>query len=422
MQHKKDRILALDYFRGISMLIVLINHSAIFSYPYGYLVGYGKLWTGSAGIFMLISGVTFWVARGEKVLSNFEETKRKSWSRALKLYLLNNLIVILLLGLSSVLLTHNLTNYIFGANPTASGFHLLLQIFTLSYYYGSATFLMLYAAYLLLAPFASYALKTRYWLSIPLLSIIIFIASATSSHHYSSYTPFGVWQIYFFLGLTIGRFRLPILGWFYSQSNLIKKALAQALLFTSSIVLFLSILTEFNLFPIVNKLTIEGWLPIKLRSAYAHLLIHKPQLDHFFMDDRFGLLRPLVAVLFLGAAYLIYQKYKDTILKRSDNFVITIGRNTLAIFVAQAFVIPIMAALPVPRSIVFNTLMTFIVITSMWQVAKRAPGQILIRRYQSATSKTLALLRHAVTYNQELFKTFFHRIVSSEDQLDRTEL
>src|SRR4051812_29936590 len=63
MKKKKDRVVALDYFRGICILIILLSHSAQFSYPIAYLSGMGLLWTSAAEMFFLLSGITLGVVR-----------------------------------------------------------------------------------------------------------------------------------------------------------------------------------------------------------------------------------------------------------------------------------------------------------------------------------------------------------------------
>jgi hypothetical protein len=90
----------------------------------------------------------------------------------------------------------------------------------------------------------------------------------------------------------------------------------------------------------------------------VRLINHKPAIDDLFMNSRAGILRPFVAILFLAAAYWLYQKYKQPILRTTGNFVNAFGRDTLWLFVAQAFAIPILAALPIQRNIINNLVLT----------------------------------------------------------------
>ena len=59
MKQPKERVIAIDYFRGICILMVLLDHSALFSWPYYYLAGGGVLWTTAAEIFLLLAAVLF---------------------------------------------------------------------------------------------------------------------------------------------------------------------------------------------------------------------------------------------------------------------------------------------------------------------------------------------------------------------------
>jgi hypothetical protein len=89
------------------------------------------------------------------------------------------------------------------------------------------------------------------------------------------------------------------------------------------------------------------------------------------MNNRAGLLRPIAALFYLASAYLIYQTYKRPILSYTGRFVNTMGRDTLWIFVAQAFAIPLLAAIPLQRNLFNNSLLTATLILLMWSLTKR---------------------------------------------------
>ena len=108
MADKKDRVIAIDYFRGLAMLAVILNHGAVFTYPYTYLVGEGRLWTGAAEMFFLLSGITLWIVRGDKLANDFKNVLIRSWKRAVSIYALSIIIAILSLSIAVFLTARNL--------------------------------------------------------------------------------------------------------------------------------------------------------------------------------------------------------------------------------------------------------------------------------------------------------------------------
>jgi len=135
--------------------------------------------------------------------------------------------------------------------------------------------------------------------------------------------------------------------------------------------LSLSVLLDFHIYNWVARWTVEGIFPSKLQHVYAHLMDHKPIFDFLFLETRTGVLRPVMAISVLAAAYLLYQKHKSWLLNRTGQFVNTMGSNTLWLFVAQAFAIPLLAALPINRNLASNLLLTVALVSLMWLVAIR---------------------------------------------------
>ena len=371
MKHAKDRVIALDYFRGICMLAVIMNHSWMFSMPYAYLAGAGNLWTSAAEMFFIISGITLWIVRGPKILENFPETAKKIWRRALNIYVINIVVVFLSLAISPLLISKNLVDIVLGPSPSNSGIKLISDILTFHYAIGLGAFLMFYSIYMLFAPFALYAMRKKYWMAVPIASIGLYALAAVPGAAPPFVEEFLLWQVYFFLGITIGKFRVPIIGWFYSLPKTIASGVETFIIGLAGLALTISVLLDFNIFPTINRLTADGWLPVKLRSAYIHLLNLRPETFALFQNHRTGYLRPLAAILFLAAAYLIYQRYKNPILLRTGRIVNTFGSDTLWIFVAQAIAIPLLSALSLPRNLLINTALTGLLFWSMWCVTQR---------------------------------------------------
>ncbi|HET7827328.1 MAG TPA: OpgC domain-containing protein [Candidatus Saccharimonadales bacterium] len=384
MKQTKQRVIAIDYFRGLCMLIVLLDHSSLFSMPLPYLVGAGRLWTGAAELFFLLSGLTFGVVRSRLVVTDFKAAVLKSWRRAGFLYLLNTIIISISIILALFLVAGHHTNDVVGSLPAVSGFSLLGQILSFSYSIGWANFLMYYSVYLLMAPFALYAIKTRFWPLVPMISYAVYSLNTTYPFHHmphGAYSSFATWQLYFVLGLVLARFRVPLIRRFYSLPARWLKLTTNTILIAAGSLIAIDGLANFNFLPILNRLALAGWLPIKAVSGYIDLLHQKAWLDGLLMNGRTGLLRPVATLFFLATLYILYQRYSRFLLERTGRFVNAMGRDTLWIFVAQALLIPILAALPVPRQLSYNLMLSFILFYSLWALTKRQSLKAGLSRY-----------------------------------------
>ena len=225
MKHAKDRVIALDYFRGICILLVVINHASFFSWPLTYVTGASVLWSSAAEMFFLISGITLWIVRGKYIGTDFWSMARKMWRRAVTIYMVYLLAVVASLYMALMLIGHGMASHMPGALPAASGGKLLADILSFRYTIGWANFFMYYAVFMIFAPFAMRLLKSRLWFLVPAASLALYAANAYGKLPPSPYLSFAVWQVYFVLGLTVGRWRPRILGFFFGlKQGLAKKA------------------------------------------------------------------------------------------------------------------------------------------------------------------------------------------------------
>jgi hypothetical protein len=357
----KQRVLALDYFRGICMIAVIINHFSLFANPLTVLAGGGRLWVGAAELFFLISGITFGIVRGSSIKHKLSEVIIKSFRRAGLLYGVYIATVVASLGIAFILSAHNLPVNIPGALPAGGVGHTAWQILTLKYSYGWADFLMYYAVILLLAPFALQALVGRFWSVVPVVSLCLFLASAVGSVHANNYVYFLVWQAYFFAGLTLARFRLPILGWFNRSNDKVKSTIGYGLVAFGALIIAISAMSAHSARILASP------LPGLIKSMSSSIARASTTTDFWLNNNRTGLGRLAVALLTLSMLYIIYQRYKKPILNYSGNFVMAFGRNSLQIFVLQALAIPIVSALPMRRdSALLNTGLCAALVFSMW--------------------------------------------------------
>jgi hypothetical protein len=398
MKQTKDRFIAIDYFRGICILIVLLSHSALFSMPLAYASGLGRLWVSAAEIFFMLSGITFGIIRGPQLITDFRGVLRKTIKRAAIIYALNFLLILYAVVVGYFAVTHSLTYYGTNSLPTQSGLPLLWQILLLRSPLGWADFLMYFSVLLIVAPFAYRLLRSRFWLAVPGLSLIIFLLHSTIP----GYGYFAVWQAYFVMGLTVARFRLPITGLYYRLSRILKKTIYVTASAAAALIIVASSLLSFNLYPTVNTLADEGWLPRKVLGAYTHLLKHSKDLNYWFEGARTGTLRLLAALIIFGAFYLFYQKHKDFLLKKTGKVVNQFGSETLTVYVAQAIVLPLLAMLPLKfGGLLINLVVTSVFFYLMWLAVQRRRVAGRLRSYIGELKSSYNQAKYAYLYNPE---------------------
>ncbi|HET9850565.1 MAG TPA: OpgC domain-containing protein [Candidatus Saccharimonadales bacterium] len=360
MKNKK-RVIAIDYFRGACMLAVVINHASLFNNPLTYLAGAGRLWTGAAEMFFLLSGITFTLVRGKLAHSDFRQVLSKSWRRAAQLYVLNFLVILASLTLAFWLGAKGHSYNMPGSLPSGSFGQLMVGVLSLQYGFGWASFLMYYSIFLLLAPFALKLLYSRLWLVVPLISAGLFAANFFHPLA-STYYFFFVWQIYFFLGMSLSRWRKLALNWYRALAKYPRRGLNAAILICAGATAILGGLLAFKPGVVAARIPHFGWF-----------LAHQAGFNHYFQASRTGLLRPLAALLVLASAYIIYKKYEKFLLAKTGKLVNSIGRASLTVFTAQAIAIPVVSALPMThRSPVLNTLVTAGLCCLMYYVAQYA--------------------------------------------------
>ncbi|MBX4190492.1 OpgC domain-containing protein [Candidatus Saccharibacteria bacterium] len=370
MKNASQRVIAIDYFRGICLLMVVINHSWLFSMPYAYLTGAGGMWTSAAELFFLLSGVTMMIVRGRNIKTDFSQTVKKIWKRAGLIYAIYITLAVISLCLMYIL-PSDVSSTTIGPTPSAHGASLLWQILSFQYSTGLASFLMYYSVYLLATPFILRVMQNKAYPFMLITSLGAYILASSQVIDSTLINGFLAWQLYYILGMALGRFRVSIISRFYALPRSLKKRLSTAIFVTTGLAITTGSLLAFNLYQHVDALTTDGWLPVKLRAAYLQLLNHGSFINDLFRDDRLGLLRPLASLLFLAAGYLLYQRYKHVLLPKTGKFVNAMGKDTLWIFSAQALVIPILAALPVSRGLFMNTIMTAFVILLLASITQR---------------------------------------------------
>jgi hypothetical protein len=100
------------------------------------------------------------------------------------------------------------------------------------------------------------------------------------------------------------------------------------------------------------------------------------------MDSRTGVLRPLFSLFSLAALYALFQSFKTFWLAKTGKVILTLGKDSLWIFAAQALVIPLLAMIPLQRdNLLNNAALTSALLVVMWGVTKRSAMKPVLQSY-----------------------------------------
>lgn len=315
---KSSRIVALDLLRGYFLWVILIDHIYRFPGIFEIFTGQGLLWASAADGFFLESGVLVGIIRGREVRAGkFNLAWNRLWMRALVLYawsvgltLLFTLLAYWLPGLPGI-------KPGFLANVPA--WELIWKTLTFQYSYGWTDFLPYYTVYMVVAPLALWLMsKKQVWLV---------LAVAVAAWWYRGHNPFLAWEVLFFIGLA-GGYYFPEWEKFWRGLS----ATVQRASRWSSVGLALIVLAT-NLW-IKHLYGFEGgWISQwfdKWTVAPGHLV---------------------VALIWFVGLYLLVRGLEPAISKVIGWLLLPAGRNSLATYIFESFVIVgVNLLFPIPSS------------------------------------------------------------------------
>jgi len=314
----KGRIITLDLLRGYFLWVILIDHISRFPAIFEIFTGQGLLWASAADGFFIESGVLVGFLRGREVRAdNFKLAWKRLWLRALVLYgwsvgltLLFTLLAILLPGQPGIKP---------GAATDLSTLELIWKSLTFQYSYGWTDFLPYYTVYMVVAPLALWLMaKKQAWLAI-LISLVAW--------YFRGHNPFLAWQALFFVGLTGGYYFSDWQNWWNGLSRSIQRQLCWL---TGGLALMI---LAVNLW-IKHLYGYEGgWLTTwfdKWTVAPAHFV---------------------VALIWFAGLYLVMRAFESRLAKVFGWLLLPVGRNSLATYIFQSFVlVGLNLLLPIPGS------------------------------------------------------------------------
>ncbi|MFA5009726.1 MAG: OpgC domain-containing protein [Patescibacteria group bacterium] len=331
----KRRIITLDLLRGYFLWVILVDHIYRFPGFFEIFTGKGLLWASAADGFFLESGVLVGYLRGRETRTgNFGLAWKRLWLRALVLYAWS-----IGLTLLFTLLAYWLPNYVgikSGFADDLSTLQLLWQTLTFQYSYGWTDFLPYYTMYMVFAPLALWLMNKRQTWLVLFTSLIIWL--------FRGHNPFLAWQALFFIGLT-GGYYFPEWEQFWHRLSLT----AQRWVRWSSVSLALVILVT-NLW-IKHFYGYEGgWL------------------THWFDKWTLAPGHLIVGIIWFIGLYLLVRGIEPIVAKITGWLLLPAGRNSLATYIFESFVVVgVNLLLPYPStSFWVNTAINLSAITVVW--------------------------------------------------------
>lgn len=343
-----ERILAFDILRGFFLLVILFNHLDLYPSGLDFFTGRSILYVSTAEGFFVVSGIVLGIVRGQKLLKlPFWTGATLLWKRALQLYI------------TSIILTFlfTLVGQFFIGNPGlkwgiftdwSHWWQLIIHTLNLSYTYGWADFLRLYALFIFAAPLALWLLRKGLWYVVLIASGIIWALYPLLPNDPVIAQPFS-WQFIFFAGFVIGFYWDTILAKWRSLSLVTRKKIGRAFIFTFActyVAVFILVFSQFFDGPIAQALTT------------AHHGI-----EQGFNKDRLNIPRILLGTIWFWGLFSFIRRYEALIVKKAGWLLLSFGANSLYVYTISAFVVFFMHLIVNPQTFDFflpNLIVSFI--------------------------------------------------------------
>ena len=347
-KEKSERILTFDLLRGYFLCVILFNHLAYYPSGLDLLTGRGYLYVSTAEGFFVVSGIVLGIVRGQKLLHlPFWEGAKLLWKRALQLYV-TSVVLSLLFTVIGQLFLHN-PGLKYGIyTDWGNWWTLIWHTLNLSYTYGWADFLRLYALFIFSAPFALWLLRKGLWYVVFAVSATLWVLYPLLPHNTVISQPFS-WQFIFFSGFIIGFYWETILKTWRSLTLQTRQIIGRTVV-TTFIVTFIVV------FFLVFGHEIGGTMGAAVDGAH-HIV------EQGFNKDRLPLPRILLGTIWFWALFLIARRFEPWVLKHFGWLLLNFGMNSLYVYTISAFVVFFMQLLVAPpglHNLVLNLIVSLI--------------------------------------------------------------
>lgn len=324
---KTKRILSLDLLRGFFLLVIMIDHVELYPNGWDLITGKGRLWVSAAEGFFFMSGLLIGMVYKRRLHLGMKFIFKKMWVRAAELYAAG--VAMTLIFLSWVEFTNHAPIKDVLPSPLP-WHHILEQTFLMRFTYGWGDFLVRFALLMLMAPIAFYLLSKRKWWLMLAASFTLWLFRG------QGFTL--SWQIIFNAGMLIGFYWEAIQRAWHQQGPwrqlLIKKGFLTAALVTFA-ASYASVYVLSLLFHLWGDNLLPGWLQ---HVAYDW---GNWNYDVWLYADKWtmGPLRILLFFIWFPVLYGLFRRYENRLQHFSRGLLEMLGRNSLFVYSAHAFIV-----------------------------------------------------------------------------------
>lgn len=373
---KTRRLPSLDILRGLFILIILVNHLALYPNILMFLSGRSQLWMSAAEGFMVISGFLV----GYIYLKKYKQSPLTTTMRLLKRSLIIYIATILLgifcmaFALISPLISNTDLNFLVRIEEEGL-VKFIIDVLTLNFSYQWSEFLSHYVIFMLLSPLALLLIRRNMSLLLLSMSIAVWYFSLSITPSDSVFVR-SSWQLLFFSGIIIGAYYTTI-------SNFLISKLEQKTLQALKITLWcLSIILI-----IVSTYLTWGYTSL---NNYIHL--SDTPLGSFsnwwwsigaaegawLSKSNLGILRILSGVVVFWALFTFVNSYHTTINHFTKNIFEEIGKRSLLAYSIHAVIVVcllfVTGYLNLPTtSFIWNSLLTGLAMILLYISIKYIP-------------------------------------------------
>jgi len=323
-KEKSERILTFDLMRGYFLCVILFNHLQYYPSGLDFFTGRGLLYASTAEGFFVVSGIVLGIVRGRKLLHQpFKVAAKLLWKRSLQLYITSIILTFIFTLVGQLFIGNPGLKYgIF--NEWSNWWELLWHTVTLSYTYGWADFLRMYAIFIFFAPFVLWLLRKGLWYVVLIVSAGISALYPLLPENPIISQPFS-WQFIFFAGFVIGFYWETIVAKWRSFSVTLRKTIGWSTVAAFAITAITSFLFVFGH-------EIPGAVGAQLTALHHIAEVH-------FNKDQLAFDRILLGTIWFWGLFYLVRRYESWILKHFGWFFLNFGMNSLYVYTISAFVV-----------------------------------------------------------------------------------
>lgn len=286
---------------------------------------------------------------------------KELWGRAAKLYAASVLLTFFFTACSYWLSARGFHELKGGLEYFGSGWELGWRVLSLQYSYGWTDFLNYYVIFLLLSPIVLWLCRYALWWVVLAISLVLWVIKAHIGNAIT--TPYLTWQVYFFTGLLFGYYYNEIHAWYRKLSGSVRSNGRQLVLGVTVVTIVASFVFTFGTPIFEGRNTgLHGFFDIVKDNSLFNVLLQ---------DNRTGLLRLPLFLLWFGTFFALLRRYETTVLRRVGWLLLPLGKNSLYVYIIQGLIIYLLSISDIQSGFVLNTLINMAVIMIYWIAVRK---------------------------------------------------